>query len=98
MLEWIRLPAHAGDWMRAYTEKRVRALTAGVSSILLALVLAGCGADSTTGDNKAKNKNKGKGGPVPVVTAVANVKDVPIEIQVVGNVEAYASVSLRAQV
>lgn len=84
--------------MRAYTEKRVRALTAGVSSILLALVLAGCGADSATGDNKAKNKNKGKNGPVPVVTAVANVRDVPIEIQVVGNVEAYASVSLRAQV
>jgi multidrug efflux system membrane fusion protein len=62
-------------------------------------VLASCGAESTTGDNKAKNnKNKGKGGPVPVVTAVASLKDVPIEIQVVGNVEAYASVSLRAQV
>jgi multidrug efflux system membrane fusion protein len=69
-----------------------------VSSILLALVLAGCGPDAAVGDNKAKNKGKNKGGPVPVVTAVATLKDVPIEVQVVGNVEAYASVSLRAQV
>jgi multidrug efflux system membrane fusion protein len=70
-----------------------------VSSILLALVLAGCGTDASVGDNKAKNKGKNnKGGPVPVVAAVAKLKDVPIEIQVVGNVEAYASVSLRAQV
>jgi multidrug efflux system membrane fusion protein len=69
-----------------------------VSSILLALVLTGCGAETVAGDNKAKNKGKGKGGPVPVVTSVAALRDVPIEIQVVGNVEAYASVSLRAQV
>ncbi len=84
--------------MQAYTDKRVKVLFAGASSLLLALMLAGCGTDTASGDNKAKNKGKGKGGPVPVVTAVASLKDVPIEIQVVGNVEAYASVSLRAQV
>lgn len=84
--------------MRAYTRIRVRALTVGVSSVLLTLMLAGCGADSAESDNKAKNKGKGKGGPVPVVSAVATLRDVPIEVQVVGNVEAYASVSLRAQV
>ncbi|MEI9813762.1 MAG: efflux RND transporter periplasmic adaptor subunit [Acidobacteriota bacterium] len=76
----------------------MKVLFAGASSLLLALMLAGCGTDTASGDNKAKNKGKGKGGPVPVVTAVASLKDVPIEIQVVGNVEAYASVSLRAQV
>jgi multidrug efflux system membrane fusion protein len=38
------------------------------------------------------------GGPVPVVTAVATSKNVPIEVQVVGNVEAYSMVSIRPQV
>jgi multidrug efflux system membrane fusion protein len=61
--------------------------------------LAGCGALETSApDAKAKNKGKGKGGPVPVVTAVAHLKDVPIEVQVVGNVEPYSIVSVRAQV
>ena len=67
---------------------------------LLAIFLIGCGAtDTPAPDAKAKNKGKGKGGgPVPVVTAAAHLKDVPIEIQVVGNVEPYSTVSIRAQV
>lgn len=66
----------------------------------LALLLAGCAATETpvaTGKGNAKGKGKG-GGPVPVITAVAHLKDVPIEIQVVGNVEPYSVVSIRAQV
>lgn len=35
---------------------------------------------------------------MPVVTAAASLKNVPIEVQVVGNVEAYSTVSIRAQV
>jgi multidrug efflux system membrane fusion protein len=63
-----------------------------------ALLLAGCGTDSAEAEGKGKLKNKGKGGAVPVLTAVAVLKDVPIEIQVVGNVEPYSTVSIRAQV
>ena len=40
----------------------------------------------------------GGGGPIPVVTGVASKKDVPVDITVVGNVEAYESVSVRSQV
>ena len=65
----------------------------------LAVVLGGCTQETAAPDAKAKFKGKGKGGgPVPVVTAAARLKDVPIEIQVVGNVEPYSTVSIRAQV
>lgn len=75
----------------------------GAAAVLvcsMSLVLTGCTSDvPAAAENKGKFKNKGKnGGPVPVVTAVASLRDVPIEIQVVGNVEAYSSVSVRAQV
>lgn len=38
------------------------------------------------------------GGDVPVTVAVATQKDVPVEIQVIGNVEAYSTISEKAQV
>jgi len=65
-------------------------------------LLAGCAATETPvaegkGGKGGKGKGKG-GGPVPVLTAAAHLKNVPIEIQVVGNVEPYSIVSLRAQV
>jgi multidrug efflux system membrane fusion protein len=67
---------------------------------VLAIFLAACGqSGGSAQDDKAKFKGKGKGGgPVPVLTAAAALKSVPIEIQVVGNVEAYSTVSIRAQV
>ena len=38
------------------------------------------------------------GGDVPVMVAVAAQKNVPVEIQVIGNVEAYSTISVKAQV
>ncbi len=38
------------------------------------------------------------GGDVPVLVAVAAQKDVPVEVQVIGNVEAYSTISVKAQV
>ena len=35
---------------------------------------------------------------MPVVTANASVKNVPVEVQVIGNVEAYSTISVKAQV
>lgn len=69
-------------------------------AVSLLIALTGCTSDPpTAADNKEKFKGKNKnGGAVPVVTAVAALRDVPIEIQVVGNVEAYSQVSIRAQV
>ncbi len=39
-----------------------------------------------------------RGGSVPVTVATVTRKDVPVEIQVVGNVEAYLTITVKAQV
>jgi multidrug efflux system membrane fusion protein len=38
------------------------------------------------------------GGDVPVTVATVSQKDVPVEVQVIGNVEAYSTISVKAQV
>ena len=38
------------------------------------------------------------GGDVPVTVAMAKERDVPVEIKVIGNVEAYSTISVKAQV
>jgi multidrug efflux system membrane fusion protein len=52
--------------------------------------------DGGKGKGKGKGKNAG-GGAVPVVVAKSSLKNVPIEISPVGNVEAYSVVTVRAQ-
>ena len=75
---------------------------------LALLALAGCSYFSTTdadsgGGGGGGKKGKGKGGggnagPQPVVVATAVKKDVPIEVQEVGTVEAYTTVSVKSLV
>jgi multidrug efflux system membrane fusion protein len=82
----------------AHTAKK--SLFAIVCLVLAALGLAACGSTSASTDPSAKGKGKGRGdaGPVPVVVTTVTQKDVPIEIQVVGNIEAYSNVSIRPQI
>ena len=75
-----------------------------MAAILLAICLAGCGSSPDVavdggkgGKGKGKGKNAGNAGPVPVEVADAALKSVPVDITVVGNVEAYSVVSVRAQ-
>ena len=49
------------------------------------------------GKGKGKGKNAANAGPVPVEVAEAALKSVPVDITVVGNVEAYSVVTVRAQ-
>ena len=70
---------------------------------LAALFLCGCsGASSEPGGPGAGKGGRGgrggRGGDVPVMVALASQRDVPVEIQVIGNVEAYATISVKAQV
>src|SRR5437899_4743264 len=72
---------------------------------LLTAALCGCGAatnaksDTPGGGPGGKGGGRrGMGGDVPVTVATAVKRDVPVEIQVIGNVEAYATISVRAQV
>ena len=68
---------------------------------VLCLVWSGCAGRTEAGAPAAKGGGKGfrKGDAiVPVVAAEATHKTVPVEIQVIGNVEAYATIGVKAQV
>jgi multidrug efflux system membrane fusion protein len=75
---------------------------------VLAGILAGCGNSGAAGPESAEKggggggkgggRRAGGGGDVPVTVALAATKDVPVEVQVIGNVEAYSTISVRAQV
>lgn len=62
-------------------------MTCGV----LVLLLAGCAKESA---DRAKTERP----PVPVLVAQAAVRDVPVEIRAVGNVQAYSAVAVRSQI
>src|SRR5690242_12415541 len=47
---------------------------------------------------KGGGRRGGGGGDVPVTVAVVSLKNVPVEVQVIGNVEAYSTISMKAQV
>jgi multidrug efflux system membrane fusion protein len=65
------------------------------------LLMAACGGTASGGaadKGGGKGGRKGGGGDVPVLVTAAGKRDVPVEIQVIGNVEAYNMISMRAQV
>jgi multidrug efflux system membrane fusion protein len=80
----------------------------------VSFALQGCGSAPTTdgtdpnakakgsgfggGGGKGKGRSLDGGGPVPVVVAKVAQKDVPIELTVVGNVEAYSTITVIPQV
>lgn len=76
---------------------------------MASFLMHGCaGSDTTTSTDSGKGGKgggRGKGGrggdgggPVPVVVAKVSQKDVPIEVSVVGNVEAYSTITVIPQV
>ena len=77
----------------------------GLTSVL-ALALCGCNGGATAaktdapggGGGGGKGGGRGRGGDVPVTVANASHRDVPLEIQVIGNVEAYSTITVKAQV
>jgi multidrug efflux system membrane fusion protein len=77
----------------------------GLTSVL-ALTLCGCNGGATAaktetpggGGGSGKGGGRGRGGDVPVTVANATHRDVPLEIQVIGNVEAYSTITVKAQV
>ena len=68
---------------------------------ILVWSLAGCSSTgvSAGGQGGGKGGKKGfGGGDVPVTVATVSQKTVPVEEQVIGNVEAYSTISVKAQV
>jgi len=66
------------------------------------MLFCGCsgngGSAQAAGKGGGGGRGRGEGGPVPVLVAKVGQKDVPIEIQVIGNVEAYSTITVKAQV
>jgi len=68
-----------------------------------AIVSAACSnntsaAGTTPTGGRGGRGGRGGGGDAPVVVAKAGEKDVPVDIAAIGNVEAFASISIRSQV
>ena len=88
-----------------YTEAVVKSICSQPSKLLgvlvAAILLSACSSAPTdAGDGgKGKGNGKGKNGgvTVPVEVAKVTLKNVPVDISVVGNVEAYSVVTVRAQ-
>ena len=87
---------HAGIAGSARTARSVSRLrhSALFSLVALVLVLSGC-------RNKEQTQTPGNPGtrsPAPVVVASVEQRDIPVQINAIGNVEAYQTVQIRSQV
>jgi membrane fusion protein, multidrug efflux system len=76
---------------------QVRYLVSAILTLALA-ALAGCGNSSAKAGGPGGRGRPGEGGPVPVVVAMVSQRDVPINVDVIGNVEAYSTITVKAQV
>ena len=66
-----------------------------------AFAATGCGSNTSAAGPGGGGRGRGRGGDgaaAPVVTAKVASKSVPVDLAAIGNVEAYASISLRSQV
>jgi multidrug efflux system membrane fusion protein len=66
-----------------------------------AVAASACGSNSSAagaGGGGRGGRGRGDAAAAPVVTAKVTQKDVPVDIAAIGNVEAYASISVRSQV
>ena len=60
---------------------------------------ASAAADPAAGGKGGKGGGRrGAGGDVPVTVSTATQRDVPVEVQVIGNVEAYSTITVKAQI
>ena len=66
------------------------------------LVVSACGSNTAAagpgGGGRGGRGRGGDGGAAPVVTTKVTEKDVPVDLAAIGNVEAYATISIRSQV
>src|SRR5438876_8057446 len=95
---------HAAGDCEAYSRNRKWLWNLWLVGLSLAF-LYGCSNGGASAAGGAPQSGAGKGGrkgmgggDVPVTVAKASQKDVPVEIQVIGNVEAYSTISVKAQV
>jgi multidrug efflux system membrane fusion protein len=73
-----------------------------VPLIVAGLGASACGSNTSAaapgGGGRGRGGRGGDGGAAPVVAAKVTERDVPVDLAAIGNVEAYASISMRSQV
>lgn len=100
------MPIHAsarGNGARGSKELFSLLLFAVVIALAFGTACSDKGASTAAASGGAGAPGKGGrggrgGGDVPVLVAKASQKNVPVEVQVIGNVEAYSTISVKAQV
>jgi multidrug efflux system membrane fusion protein len=83
------------------SRKSVWFLLLTAAAIIISTGCSDSGGNAAAAPGGAPGKGGGRrggGGDVPVLVAKAAQKDVPVEVQVIGNVEAYSTISVKAQV
>jgi multidrug efflux system membrane fusion protein len=80
-----------------------RWVSAHILWVGVAAAAAGCTSNTSAagpggGGGRGGRGRGGDAGAAPVVTAKASEKDVPVDLAAIGNVEAYASISIRSQI
>src|SRR4051812_12761693 len=81
-----------------------RWVSAHILWVGIAAAAAGCTSNTSAagpgggGGGRGGRGRGGDGGAAPVVTAKATGRDVPVDLAAIGNVEAYASISIRSQI
>jgi membrane fusion protein, multidrug efflux system len=83
-----------GIVQRLKADRRIPAAAVAVGFSALALALAGCSAKSA----QPPSRRGAAGGAVPVLITKVIQKTVPVEIQVIGNVEALSTIGVKSQV
>ncbi len=92
------LYAGAQDWHGIFMNTGKTLSRVALATLTFALLLA-LGACSDSGAKAGGARGRGAdSGPVPVVVAKVSQRDVPINVDVIGNVEAYSTITVKAQV
>jgi multidrug efflux system membrane fusion protein len=78
---------------------KLPAILFSLSVTCIGLGLAGCNNSSVKAGGPPGGRGRGgEGAAVPVVVAMVSQRDVPINVDVIGNVEAYSTITVKAQV
>jgi len=81
------------------TGKTLPHLAVATLTFALLMLVCGCSNSSVKAGGSANGRGRpGEGGAVPVVVARVSQRDVPINVDVIGNVEAYSTITVKAQV
>jgi multidrug efflux system membrane fusion protein len=90
----LRFPVYGMKTVSQEGNRRRFQILLGLPLLAACLLFAACtGKAPTTAAAK-----KGDGGGAPVSVAKVSLKNVPVDLQVIGNVEAYSAISVKAQV